>query len=58
MTTAQDLSCGHFSGNSNSFNTNIINNYSVQVPSYVPGTLPFIANPCFKFIAKNLCSNL
>ena len=34
---------GHFSGNSNSFNTNIINNYGIQVPSYVPGMQPFLS---------------
>ena len=45
---------GHFSGNSNSFNTNIINNYGVQVPSYVPGMQPFIVTLCFELITKNL----
>jgi len=35
---------GYFSGNSNSNNTNITNNYGIQVPSYVPGMQPFVAN--------------
>ena len=48
MTATQGSSCGPFSGNSNSFNTNITNNYGVQVPSYVPGMQPFIANVDFK----------
>ena len=45
---------GHFSGNSNSFNTNILNNYGIQVPSYVPGMQPFIVTFCFELMTKNL----
>ena len=43
---------GHFSGNSNSFNTNIINNYGIEVPSRVPGMQPFITSLSFKLVAK------
>ena len=34
----------YYSGNSSSFNTNIINNYGVQVPSHVPGMQSFMVN--------------
>jgi len=34
----------YYSGNSSSFNTNIINNYGVQVPPHVPGMQSFMVN--------------
>ena len=43
---------GHFSGNCNSFNTNIINNYGIEVPSRVPGMQPFIVSLSFKLVTK------
>jgi len=45
---------GHFSGNTNSVNTNIINNHGIQVPSFVPGMQPFIVTLCFELVTKNL----
>jgi len=42
----------YFSDNTNSFNTNIINNYGIEVPSRVPGMQPFIASLSFKLMAK------
>ncbi|PUU77220.1 hypothetical protein B9Z19DRAFT_1146547 [Tuber borchii] len=42
----------YFSDNTNSFNTNIINNYGIQVPSRVPGMQLFISSLSFKLMAK------
>jgi len=58
MTAFQSSIGGHFSGNNNSNNTSITNNYGIQVPSYVPGTQTFTANPGRKLIAMNFCRNL
>jgi len=44
--------------NSGGFNANVISDYGVQVPSYIPGIWPFITGLCFEIIAKNLYSNL
>ena len=45
-------------GNSDSLNANIINDYGVQVPSYIPGIWPFLTSLSFEIMSKNLYSNL
>ena len=48
MSAIQSSILGGFSGNngSNNININIVNNYGIQVPSYVAGMRPFTANIC------------
>jgi len=55
---AQSSLSGDFSGNSNTTHRITTNNYSLQVPSYIPCMRTSIANLDLKLMAKNLCSDI